>query len=131
MSGHAPQFRALTRSALALIEGAGGDLAAAHDLHLSAVEVAVDSMDSPVIGYVLVGVADYALRAGEPARAAMLLGAADAVRGSVDRSVPDTDRIQAAARAELGEEGYERAYRSGDAVTPETVLAATGLLRRT
>ncbi|MEU7902250.1 BTAD domain-containing putative transcriptional regulator [Actinoplanes sp. NPDC049118] len=129
-SGHAPQFRALTRSAQALVEGAAGDLAAAHALHLSAVELAVESMDSPVIGHVLVGIADYALRDGEPVRAAMLLGAADAVRGSVDRSVPDTDRIQSAARAALGEAGYEEAYRSGGAVTPATALAATGLRPR-
>jgi predicted ATPase/DNA-binding SARP family transcriptional activator len=127
VSGHGPQFQALTRSAQALIEGAAGDLPAAHALHLSAIETAVESMDAPVIGQVLVGTADYALRTGEPERAAMLLGAADAVRGSVDRSVPDTGRIETAAHDALGDAGYAEAYRSGAAVTVATVLAATGL----
>ncbi|AGZ40109.1 BTAD domain-containing putative transcriptional regulator [Actinoplanes friuliensis] len=126
-SSLAPQFRAMTHSGQALIEGAAGDLAAARDLHVSAVEIAADTRDSPVMAQTLVGVADYALRLGEPARAAMLLGAADAVRGSEDRSVLDTARIRTAARAALGDAGYAEAYRSGADVTLETALAATGL----
>ena len=126
-SSYAPQFRAMTRSTQALIEGAAGDLAAAHALHLGAIEIALQSRDSPVIAQILVGVADYVLRRGEPARAAMLVGAADAIRGSVDRSVPDLDRIQAEARAALGDAGYQEAYRSGTSVTLSTAVAATGL----
>ncbi|GAA3349120.1 hypothetical protein GCM10020358_70100 [Amorphoplanes nipponensis] len=76
---------------------------------------------------VLVGVADYVLRDGDPARAAMLLGAADAVRGAPDRSMPDTDRIAELARATLGEAGYQEAYRSGGGVTMATAVDATGL----
>ncbi len=124
---HAPQFRAMTRTTQALIEGAAGNLAVAHDLHRGAVEIAAESRDSPVMAQVLVGVADYAARIGEPARAAMLLGAADAVRGAPDRSMPDADRIAALAGAALGEAGYRRAYRSGGSVTMATAAQATGL----
>ncbi|MEU8231059.1 BTAD domain-containing putative transcriptional regulator [Actinoplanes sp. NPDC048967] len=126
-SAHMTQFRAMTRSTQALIEGAAGNLAAAHDLHRGAVEMAVDSLDAPVMAQVLVGVADYAVRIGDPVRAAMLLGAADAVRGAPDRSMPDTDRITALTRAALGDAGYEQAYDSGTSVTMATAIEATGL----
>jgi hypothetical protein len=72
-------------------------------------------------------VADLALRSGEPARAARLLGAADAVRGSIDRSLPDVDRIGAGARAALGDAGFDEAYRSGSSVTFATAVEAAGL----
>ena len=117
----------MTRSSQALIEGAAGNLVAAHDLHLAAATLAAESLDSPVMAQVLAGVADYAIRSGDPDRAAMLLGAADAVRGAPDRSMPDTDRITALARAELGDAGFERAYRAGGQVTIATALQATGL----
>jgi len=126
-SQYAPQFRAMTRSTQALIEGAAGNLVVARDLHRGAVELAEGSRDSPVMAQVLVGAADYAMRVGEPARAAMLLGAADAVRGAPDRSMPDTDRIAGLARAALGDAGYEQAYRSGGSVTMATAAGATGL----
>src|SRR5689334_4971816 len=51
-SAHMTQFRAMTRSTQALIEGAAGNLAAAHDLHRGAVEMAVDSLDAPVMAQV-------------------------------------------------------------------------------
>jgi hypothetical protein len=113
----APQFRAVLRSTLGLIDGELGDLAAARRWHAEALEIAVGSNDAPIVAMVLVGVADLALRGGDPAKAARMLGAAVAVRGSVDRSVPDVDRIEGAARDALGEAGYEHAYRTGDGVT--------------
>jgi hypothetical protein len=76
---------------------------------------------------VLVGVGDLALRSGDPAEAARLLGAADAIRGSTDRSVPDVDRIETEARATLGDAGYQRAYAAGSDVTVATAVAAAGL----
>ena len=126
-STYAPQFRALARSAQGLIEAATGNLAAARLLHRAALEIAVESRDSPVVAQLLVGVADYALRTGDLAHAARMLGAADAVRGSRDRSVPDTDRIAAAARAALGDAGYQQAYESGAGVTIDTARPASGL----
>jgi hypothetical protein len=123
----ATQFRAITRSTRGLIEAAAGDLAAAREFHAGAMEMAVESADFPVVALCLVGVADLALRSGDPAGAARLLGAADAVRGSIDRSVPDVDRIADEARAALGGAGFEAAYRSGSSVTFETAIEAAGL----
>jgi predicted ATPase/DNA-binding SARP family transcriptional activator len=115
-----PQFRAMIRSTQGLIEGAAGDLATARALHEEALAIAVDSRDSPVIALCVVGLADLALREGCGARAAYLLGAADAVRGSQDRSVPDVERITFEARAALGDAGFEEAYRRAAGVTAAT-----------
>ena len=126
-STFAPQFHALIQSALGLVTAASGDLAQAREFHLRAVGIAVDSKDAPVVATTMVGVADLALRCGDPARAARLLGAADGIRGSSDRSVSDVDRIAAEARAALGDAGFSRAYQDGTTVTTATAFAATGL----
>jgi ATP/maltotriose-dependent transcriptional regulator MalT len=127
--GHqiAPQWRAMLRSTFGLIEGAAGDLTTARRCHAEAVRLAVSSVDFPVVAMTLVGAADLALREGDAARAARLLGAAVAVRGSVDRRLPDVDRIERAARAALGDPGFDACYADGGTVTVATAVAATGL----
>jgi predicted ATPase/DNA-binding SARP family transcriptional activator len=126
-SSFVPQLRAVTRSTRGLIEAAAGDLPAARGFHAEAVEIAVDTKDSPVVALTLVGAADLALRCGEPVQAARLLGAADAIRGSLDRSVPDVDRITAEARTALGDAGFAAAYASGESVTVATAVETAGL----
>ena len=126
-STFAPQFHALTESTRGLIAAASGDLTVAREFHVRAVEIAVATKDSPVVAQALVGVADLALRRGDATHAARLLGAADEIRGSRDHSMSDVDRIEAAARAALGDAGFERAYQDGTAVTIATALAASGL----
>jgi len=106
----APQFRATTRSTQGLVEAAAGNLSLARRMHREAMRIAVDTRDQPVVALVLVGIADLVLRQGDPERAAFLLGAADAVRGSQDRSVPDAERITFEARAALGDAGFAAAY---------------------
>jgi predicted ATPase/DNA-binding SARP family transcriptional activator len=123
----APQFRATTRSTLGSIEAQAGDLAAAREHHAAALRMAVETRDQPVIAQVLVGVADLALREGDPERAAFLLGAADAVRGSRDLAVPDTDRIIVETRAALGDAGFTEAYGKAAQVTVATATEVSGL----
>ncbi|MEU4241033.1 BTAD domain-containing putative transcriptional regulator [Actinoplanes sp. NPDC026619] len=118
----APQFLAMTRNTQGLIEAAAGNLELARRYQHEAVRIAVDARDAPVIAMVVVGLADLAMRAGDPDRAAFLLGAADAVRGARDRTVPDTDRITFEARAALGDAGFEAAYRRAAAVTAAGVI---------
>jgi predicted ATPase/DNA-binding SARP family transcriptional activator len=122
----APQFRAQTLSTMGSIEAAAGDFVKARSHHTAALRIAVASRDQPVIAIVLVGVADMALRQGDPERAAFLLGAADAVRGSRDRSVPDTDRIIVEARAALGDAGFTEAYGKAAQVTVATATEVSG-----
>ena len=123
----APQFRAMIDGTRGLIAAAAGDLAEAGVLHTRALRRAVSARDAPVIALTIVGFADLAIRAGEPERAAFLLGAADAVRGSRDLSVPDTARVTAEARAALGDDGFTAAYRRAAGVTGATAAATVGL----
>ncbi|MBB4749303.1 BTAD domain-containing putative transcriptional regulator [Actinoplanes lobatus] len=120
----APQFRALAYTTAGLAEGAAGDLDRAGRLHREALRTAVAVLDGPVVATALAGAADLAARAGDPARAATLLGAADAVRGSRDRSDQHSDRVERAARAALGDAGFEESYRRGAGVTMRTALDA-------
>jgi hypothetical protein len=94
------------------------------------VAAAVASVDSPVVAQVLVGVADLAMREGDAPRAATLLGASMGVRGAPDLSLSDEVRVTAAARAALGDAGFERARRAGLDTTIETVTELVGDLTR-
>ena len=77
---------------------------------------------APVLAKVLVGIADLALRLGQPEQSARLLAASTGVRGLPDRSLPDAARIERAARQLLGEALFARATREGtQASWPELV----------
>ncbi|WP_433508686.1 BTAD domain-containing putative transcriptional regulator [Nonomuraea sp. CA-143628] len=74
---------------------------------------AVEHTHPPTIAMVLIGIADLALRQGEPEQAVQLLGASDGVRGTPDRSQPDAARIAADARDHLGETAFAEAALAG------------------
>jgi tetratricopeptide (TPR) repeat protein len=122
----APQFRALAHSTAGLAEGATGNLAEAGELHRQALRIADGTRDSPVVASVLAATADLAIRQGDPVRAAFLLGAADAVRGTRDHSDVDAELIARKARDALGDAGFDTAYREGGTVTMATAPAVAG-----
>jgi len=119
--GVAQQIRAVAATGLGYLAGAAGDLDAARDWHAQALAAARFTADSPVIAGALAGLADLALREGDAERAAELLGASYAIRGSTDRSVPDEERVADAARSVLGDARYGRAYQRGQRVTLDTL----------
>jgi hypothetical protein len=121
--GVAQQLRAVAATGLGYLAGAEGDLDAARDWHARALAAARFSADAPVIGGTLAGLADLALREGDAERAAELLGASCAIRGSTDRSVPDEERVADAARSVLGDTRYGEAYQRGQRVTLDTLAA--------
>jgi predicted ATPase/DNA-binding SARP family transcriptional activator len=123
----APQFHAMICTTRGLVEGQAGDLVRAGELHAQAIRTAVGSNDAPVVALTLVGFADLALRQGDPARAARLLGASVGVRGSADLSLPDAGRLEREARAALGDPGFEAAYAEGLPATAATAIATAGL----
>ncbi len=109
-------------SGLGYLAGAAGDLAAARGWHAEALAAARLTADAPVIGAVLIGLADLALREADPGRAAELIGASLAIRGTTDRSVEkDEERVAGQARAALGDARYEDAYQRGTRVTMDTM----------
>jgi predicted ATPase/DNA-binding SARP family transcriptional activator len=119
----AQQIRAVAATGLGYLAGAEGDLDAARDWHNQALAAARFTADAPVIAGTVIGQADLALREGNAERAAELLGASYAIRGSTDRSVPDEERVADAARSVLGEARYGQAYQSGQRVTLDTLAA--------
>jgi hypothetical protein len=80
-----------------------------------------------VIAEALTGLADLALREHDPERAAELLGASVAIRGTTDRSVHDEKRVADQARSVLGEARYGQAYQRGQRVTVDTLAALVDL----
>jgi ATP/maltotriose-dependent transcriptional regulator MalT len=122
-----PQWRALLATSMGQLDLAEGDLDAARDHLARAVEAAVASRDAPVVGLVLVAVADLALHCGDPARAATLLAASASVTGGADTSTVDRPRVEAAARAALGDAWFAAAYQRGRDATVGSVVELTGL----
>ena len=123
----AQQIRAVAATGLGYLAGAEGDLDAARDWHAQALAAARSSADAPVIAEALTGLADLALRENDAERAAELLGASVAIRGTTDRSVQDEKRLADLARSVLGEARYGRAYQRGQRVTVDTLAALVNL----
>jgi predicted ATPase/DNA-binding SARP family transcriptional activator len=103
-------IRALTHDLLGYL---ADDLHEARAHRAAACEAAAEAGYAQAIAPVLVGVADLALRRGEHEQAARLLAASARVLGLPDRSLPDTARIERAARDRLGDAGFAEAVREG------------------
>ncbi|HEU5354141.1 MAG TPA: hypothetical protein VFU65_06750, partial [Actinocrinis sp.] len=95
--------------------------------HLRAGLIAATKLfyDRPDVAACVEGLASAAQAAQQPHLAAVLLGAAEAIRPAV---VPparhiDVTRAVQRARGALGSEEYERAFAQGRALTPEAALA--------
>ncbi|MBX6387121.1 MAG: tetratricopeptide repeat protein, partial [Microbispora sp.] len=118
-----PQFQATLTTSLGMLAEQEGDPAAARALHDKALTIALECDDAPVIGHVLSGHAALAAHDGDHARAAVILGGADAVRGYAHDPGVDHRRITDAARAALGPEEFSRCRERGRALSRDEVLA--------
>ncbi|MDN3259373.1 BTAD domain-containing putative transcriptional regulator [Streptomyces sp. CSDS2] len=107
-----------------------GDAGTAAAHHLRGLDVA-RAIDEPrALALSLEGLAGAAALRGTraaAARAALLLGAADAARRSVGAPLPpaertDVDRVERAARAALGDAAFTRAFTDGTRLSPEEAL---------
>ncbi|MFB9837876.1 ATP-binding protein, partial [Actinoallomurus acaciae] len=121
--GGPPQFGAMINSQLGLLYAREGDSDAAFARHTEALRLAVVAYDAPIIAQALVGFADLAARTSEPERAATLLGAAVAVRGTEDRSLADPPRIARAVREAIDDARFDAAYARGRAMDRESACA--------
>ena len=103
----------------------GDDLDESREHHAAAYSAAADARYAPMIAQALVGIADLALRLDQPEQAARLLAASTGVRGLRDRSHPDLDRIEQAARSRLGEAKFAEAAREGTQASWRELVAVT------
>jgi len=81
----------------------------------------------PRLSDCLEDLAGVALDEGDAARAAVLLGAADALRRSACTPVPPVmipsiDELAAAARAALGDSAFDEQWTAGQGLTPEEAV---------
>ncbi|QFG26995.1 AfsR/SARP family transcriptional regulator [Actinomadura sp. WMMB 499] len=100
-----------------------GDAAGALAHHRRGMELACATGEPRMLALSLEGLAGALVLDGGAERAAVLLGAADAARRSVDAPLPDAergdvDRIEAAAAAVLGKERFAAAFRRGSSPAP-------------
>jgi predicted ATPase/DNA-binding SARP family transcriptional activator len=101
------------------------DLDEAREHRAAACRAVTRTGHATAIAQVLVGVADLALRLDQPAQAARLLAASTALRGLRDRSHPDLDRIEQAARSRLGDTRFAEAAREGAETSWSQLVAIT------
>jgi hypothetical protein len=100
-----------------------GDLDRARELLGAAHAAAVEAHDLPIAGRVGEAAAVLALRAGRPADAAELLGAAMRLRGTDDVTHPDTAALLAELRDALDERALAAGLEAGRALDREAALA--------
>ena len=117
------QLAAVIGSSLGYLAAAAGDLTTARGLHQRALRSALGTGDGPVIAQVVAGLADVALREGDPMRAATLLGASEGLRGTRDRSISDEVLVAEAVRGALTSADWDAAFQRGRGVTLATLDA--------
>ena len=105
--------RALVGSVKASLCLRRGDAAGAAVALDGAYAAAVHSRDMPILSMVAVTAAGLAEHQGRHRDTALLLGAAARLRGAHDRTDPLILAMVARARAELGEDAFADAYRTG------------------
>jgi predicted ATPase/DNA-binding SARP family transcriptional activator len=116
-------LRALAGARLGVLELEAGDIARGTALLRDALGTATTVGDRPTSAAAVEGLAAAALRIAEAGRAAALLGAADSIRGAVDRSSLDAPGIRAAATEQLGEAAFELAYERGLGMSYDEALS--------
>ncbi|HEY3707789.1 MAG TPA: BTAD domain-containing putative transcriptional regulator [Amycolatopsis sp.] len=118
--------RAAATIELGWIALADGHPAQARTRMREAVTAAGQWRDSMVLAAALEGVAGAATLEDRPEEAALLLGAAVAVRGTELVGQPDVTRVTATARARLGPD-FATKYAAGRALTTPKALTAAGI----
>ena len=93
------------------------DLRGAREQAVRAYRAAVGAGDMPLLALVSAVLAELAMALGQPERAAELLGAGAAVRGTRDPTDPTVLRLGPLLRAALGDDGYARVHQAGEALS--------------
>lgn len=119
--GLSPQFVARAHSSLGRVLALSGDLTGARDLHGRAIELLATMIDAPVRAGILEAAAQWCVEAGHAEAAAVLLGAASALRGA-DANLPEVRTVRERCQAELGESAFRKALERGQSRSgPETL----------
>jgi hypothetical protein len=121
MTGFAADLsRALIDIELTYISLAESALEEAQDRALAAIGNGV--LDMTFLAPSLEALAEISRRQGDPARGAILLGAAHGLRGAPERGRPEVRDCSAAIQATLGETDFSIGYERGGAMSKDEVL---------
>jgi tetratricopeptide (TPR) repeat protein len=120
------EIRARVLVGLGRVAEAGGDAAEADALFRQALALSLADGDLRAAANVAEGLAGVALCGDDGERAALLLGAAIALRGMSVAGDPDVARIAGRARELTGETAYASAFERGAAMSREEALALLG-----
>jgi predicted ATPase/DNA-binding SARP family transcriptional activator len=124
------EIRSRIHTALGRIAVVEGDSPRAREQFDEALATIRRPLNLPAAASAVEGMAGLVLAENEPERAARLLGAGEALRGSSVPGDPDVAEVAAAARAELGAAAYDRAYQAGAALTADEVLRSVAVSER-
>ena len=119
----APQFRAMGLACAAHLAVARGRFDEAAPMITEAIGYAMKAADMPVVARVALATVDLDATTGDPALAAEVLGAADALRGTRDLASLDAERLSRLLREALGETGFAAAYAKGHGRDRQGALA--------
>ena len=123
-TGLPPQPGAWALAGLGYVALAEGNLDEARRHQRRAIELAlVPAGDMPIVAIAVDGLAATAVRAGDPALAAALLGAAVRLRGRPDLGDPDVVHAREQARTALGATAYDEAYARGAGLSKDGAIA--------
>ncbi len=112
---------ALTHAWLGYTAELEGDADEAEAHHIESLKIARETGDPRAVALALEGLAGVAALRGDYQRGATLIGAATALRASVDAPLPvaervDVDRATGVARSHLGESAFDLAFERGAAM---------------
>jgi tetratricopeptide (TPR) repeat protein len=123
-------MRVQLRARLAMVVLQDGDEARCRELLAAALGTAADWVERHMLAIVIDAIAVFVLQTGEPdalperaTAAATLLGIGHAIRGAFDEGSLDAPGARDAARAVLGEPGFDDAYERGRALGQDEALA--------
>jgi tetratricopeptide (TPR) repeat protein len=117
------QMEAALRSSLAIYTASAGDLDGARAELAEAAVVGVRTRDMPIIAHVAAAAAIVAHLEGDDARAAKLLGAAEAIRGMADHMNRDIRKLREDLRTSLGSERFEALHAEGRSLARDEAIA--------
>jgi len=117
--------RAHVFGALGRLATAERDADAARQWHRQALAIALGRRILPIAADAAEGLAGAAVLDGADERAALLLGAAVALRGTAVAGDPDVARVAAQAREPIGAAAFAAAYERGATLSPDDALTRT------
>jgi hypothetical protein len=117
-----PQMLGLLHSGRAVVFARDGEHAAARESIRNAVVMGRNAFDAPMIAFAVADGAEAALIGGDPARAAMLLAAAETLRGGAGQTWPWTTNVYASTRAALAPDALAAAVDQGERATIANIL---------